>query len=93
MPKSKRKQKQSLQYRKPPDWEELMKAVKVQKASFAYRHELLLHNQTINYQNEYDRIRGMLEHTNLPESSKTRLATRRDSLHKLITENLYPTRY
>ncbi len=65
----------------------------MRKGSFAYRHELLLHHQTINYKTEYDRIRGMLEHTNLPESSRTRLEARRNRLHELIDENLYPVRH
>ena len=31
---------------------ELMDEVALRKASFAYKHELLLHHQKINYQNE-----------------------------------------
>ena len=30
---------------------DLMAEVKLRKASFAYKHELLLHHQKINYQN------------------------------------------
>jgi len=70
----------------------LIEASKAQQTSIAYRHELLLHHQRINYQNEHDRIRGILDHTNLPESSATRLKSRRDNLHKLIEANLYPVR-
>jgi len=70
----------------------IIDAAKATQASFAYRHELLLHNQRINYQNEYDRIRGILDHTNLPDASKTRLQSRRDNLHKLVEANLYPVR-
>jgi len=70
----------------------IIATAKATQASFAYRHELLLHNQRINYQNEYDRIRGILAHTNLPDASKTRLQSRRDNLHKLVEANLYPVR-
>jgi len=70
----------------------IIEAAKARQASFAFRHELLLHHQRINYKNEYDRIRGMLEHSNLPHSSTTRLQARRDRLHDLINQNLYPTR-
>jgi hypothetical protein len=70
----------------------IIEAAKHTQASLAYRHELLLHHQRINYQNEHDRIRGMLDHTNLPDSSSQRLKDRRDNLHKLIEANLYPVR-
>ena len=69
-----------------------MDATKARQASFAYRHELLLHQQRINYQSEYDRVRGMLEHSNLPEQSSARLHARRRHLLNLIETNLYPVR-
>ena len=70
----------------------IIEASKNAQASVAYRHELLLHHQRINYQNEHDRIRGILDHTNLPDSSAKRLQDRRDKLHKLMEANLYPVR-
>ena len=70
----------------------IMEAAKFRQASVAYRHDLLLHQQHINYQNEHDRIRGILDHTNLPDSSAKRLQDRRDKLHKLMEANLYPVR-
>ncbi len=89
MPKKPNRNKVPVQFMKAPDLKKMMEAVALRKGSFAYRHDLLLHQQTINYKNEYDRIRGMLEHTNLTESSKTRLVDRRNKLHKLINDNLY----
>ena len=71
---------------------DFMAEVKVRKASFAYKHELLLLHQKINYQSEYDRIRGMLEHTNLPESSIKRLESRRNQSYELVTDELCPVR-
>jgi len=93
----KHKKKHKAPLRKPLEQphlnlKELMAEVKLRKASFAYKHELLLHHQKINYQNEYDRIRGMLEHTNLPESSIKRLDARRKQLYELISDELYPTK-
>ena len=69
-----------------------MDAAKAQAASFAYRHELLLHHQRINYQNEYDRVRGILSRNNLPDPSVTRLNARQADLKKMIEDNLYPVR-
>ena len=71
----------------------IMEAAKFRQASVAYRHDLLLHHQQINFKNEYDRVRGMLEHTNLPDSSKTRLEARRAHLNNLVNQNLYPSRH
>ncbi len=93
MPKHRKNNKMPLHFMKPPDMKQLMEAMQLRKASFAYRHELLLHTQRINYKNEYDRIRGMLDRTNLPAESIPRLQARRDRLHHLITENLYPARH
>ena len=70
---------------------ELMDEVALRKASFSYKHELLLHHQKIHYQSEYDRIREMLEHTNLPESSIKQLDAIQNHLYELITDDLYPT--
>ena len=39
-----------------PDLKAMMDAVKLKKASTAYRHELMLHQQRVNYRNEHDRI-------------------------------------
>ena len=70
----------------------ILEAARFRQASVAYRHDLLLHQQHINYQNEHDRIRGILDHTSLPDSSAKRLQDRRDKLHKLMEANLYPVR-
>ena len=76
-----------------PDMKAIREAAKEHKSSFAYRHELLKHHQRINFKNEYDRVRGMLEQTNLPDSSKTRLEARRAHLNNLVNQNLYPSRH
>jgi len=72
----------------------VMDAVKVKKASLAYRHELLLHQQRSNYQNEHDRIDGILRSVSsrLPDSSKLRLEKRQLKLKELINSDLYPNR-
>ena len=70
----------------------IREAAKEHKSSFAYRHELLKHNQQIIFLNEYDRLRGILDQTNLPDSSNIRLETRRDQLKSMIQKNLYPVR-
>jgi len=93
----KHKKKHKAPLRKPVEHpqlnlKELMAEVKLRKAAFAYKHELLLHHQKINYQNEYDRIKGILDNTNLPESSIKRLDARRKHLYELITDDLYPTK-
>ena len=77
-----------------PDLKSMMDAVKLQKASTAYRHELMLHQQRVNYQNEHDRIDGIL-HSNsnkLGTSSKHRLELRRDNLQRMIHDDLDPNR-
>ena len=38
--------------------------------SVVFRHNLLTTQKKINYQNEYDRLRGELAHTVVPEQSK-----------------------
>ena len=70
----------------------IREAAKERQSSFAYRHELLKHHQRINFKNEYDRLRGMLDKSNLPDSSKTRLEERRNQLKGMIQKNLYPVR-
>ena len=91
MPKYKKKHKVPMQFVNP-NMKAIMDASKLRQASYAYRHELLLHTQRINYQSEYDRIRGVLDHTNLPDHSIARLNARRNKLHTLINDNLYPSR-
>ena len=96
MPKSKKHPKHKLPHHVQnidTHMKNIMEAAKASQASYAWRHEMLLHHQRVNYQNEHDRIRGILDHTNLPDSSTTRLKARRDNLHKLINENLYPIRH
>ncbi len=97
MPKSKKKQNPLEKQMKvtfiSPNLKALLEGAKQKKASFAYQHELLLHNQRINYKNEYDRIKQILDHTNLPDSSITRMKDRREYLHKVMQAELYPNRY
>jgi len=95
MPRFKKKLKHKMPYHvKNVDMhmKNVIEAAKATQSSLAYRHDLLLHQQRINYQNEHDRIRGNLDHTNLPDSSAQRLQDRRDKLHKLIESDLYPVR-
>jgi len=77
-----------------PNMKAVMDAVKVKKASLAYRHELLLHQQRIHYQNERDRLDGIIHSrsANLPDHSIARLERRRDKLKELIQNDLYPYR-
>jgi len=88
MPKHKKKAIPFLN----PDVKSLHEAAKEHKLAFAYRHELLKHHQRINFKNEYDRILGILDHSNLPESSIKRLNERRKKLNEMIKSNLYPIR-
>ena len=75
-----------------PDMKAIREAAKEHKSSFAYRHELLKHHQRINFKNEYDRIRGILDHGNLPASSIKLLNDRKSNLKDMIKSNLYPIR-
>ena len=91
MPKFKKKHPVYLPFVNP-DMKAIREAAKEHRSSFAYRHELLKHYQIINFKNEYDRLRGILDHSNLPDSSKTRLEERRDKVKTMIQKNLYPVR-
>ena len=45
------------------NWKAILEADKLKKASFAFRHDLLLNTQRINFQNEKDCLLGMLDHS------------------------------
>ena len=44
--------------------------------SILFRNQLLKDRKKSNYQNEYDRIRGIIAHTVIPEETKDRLEKR-----------------
>jgi hypothetical protein len=93
MPRYRRKHKVPLEFINP-NLKAVMDAVKLKKASVAYRYELLLHQHRINYQNEKERIDGIIHNhsSKLPESSIKRLELRSEKLQKMINEDLYPNR-
>jgi len=91
MPKYRRKHKVPMEFVNP-NLKAMMDGVKLRKSSLAHRHELLLHTQSINYQNEDQRLQGILSRPRLPANSRKLLEDRRAQLHKLIEDNLYPVR-
>jgi hypothetical protein len=92
MPKYRRKHKVPLEFVNP-NLKAMMDGVKLKKQSLAYRHELLLHHQRINYENEKDRLKGILDRGHLPMNSITQLQNRRANLKDMIDQNLYPIRH
>jgi len=91
MPKIKKKRNVFLPFIHP-DMKAIREAAKEHKSSFAYRHDLLKNYQKIAFQNEYERLHGMLDRPRLDDSSIERLTLRRDKVKELAKSNLYPIR-
>jgi len=91
MPKNKKKQLAPLSFVRP-DMKAIREAAKEHRSAFAHRHELLKRYQRINFKKEFDRLQGLIQHTNLPETSITRLTNRKTMLSDMIKSNAYPVR-
>ena len=48
--------------RAPITTEQIMKRLAVKQASVQFRHDILAHQQRVNYINEYDRLASVLTH-------------------------------
>ena len=52
--------------------------------SIMFRNNLLKNRQKTNYQNEYDRLRGIIAHTVVPMETKERIEERLKDIEKFI---------
>ena len=68
---------------------DIMKARETKAGLITLRKHILDKQKRDNYQNEYDRIRGILEHSMLPGVSKKHLEDRVEKLKKLGVSNQF----
>ena len=61
----------------------LLDSYKTRQASFEFRRNALDNQKKLNYQLEYDRIRGILSQSTIPHTTKTRLEEREKKLREL----------
>lgn len=60
-----------------------LEAANTKQSSIAFRKKLLDDQNRMNYTNEYERIRGVLEHSSLPAVTVESLKKRREHLKAL----------
>ena len=66
-----------------------LKARQSQVASAAFRNELLTRQDTINYRNEYNRLKNALEtNSAMPFETRTRVEARKTHLETLVSKAL-----
>ena len=75
-------------HRHLPSYKEVMKEYQDKVASIHFRHDMLQRQRNANYQNEHDRLRGILEHTVVPYPDMLRLTRRSDDLKRMLHEGL-----
>ena len=61
----------------------MMEMHELKQKSIHFRKQLLENRAKVNYQNEYDRIRGTLAHSVVPIQTKRNIQNRMNDLEKL----------
>lgn len=61
----------------------MMEMHEIKQKSIHFRKQLLENRAKVNYQNEYDRIRGTLAHSVVPIQTKRNIQNRMNDLEKL----------
>ena len=75
------------EHQRLPSYKSIMKEYQDKVASINFRNDMLQRQVASNYKNEFDRIRGLLEHTIMPDRDIRRLRTRGEDLQRLINKN------
>ena len=76
------------EHRHMPNYKHIMKEYQDKVASIHFRHDMLQRQKNANYQNEYNRLRGHLEHTVLRGENLHRLQHRMAELKSMLREGL-----
>ena len=76
------------EHRHMPNYKHIMKEYQDKVASINFRHDMLQRQKNANYQNEYNRLRGHLEHTVVRGENLHRLQHRMADLKSMLHEGL-----
>ena len=76
------------EHRHMPNYKHIMKEYQDKVASIHFRHDMLQRQKNANYQNEYNRLRGHLEHTVVRGENLHRLQHRMAELKSMLHEGL-----
>ncbi len=76
------------EHRHMPNYKHIMKEYQDKVASIQFRHDMLQRQKNANYQNEYNRLRGHLEHTVVRGENLHRLQHRMADLKSMLHEGL-----
>jgi hypothetical protein len=76
------------EHRHMPNYKHIMKEYQDKVASINFRHDMLQRQKNANYQNEYNRLRGHLEHTVVRGETLHRLQHRMTELKGLLHAGL-----
>ena len=76
------------EHRHMPNYKHIMKEYQDKVASIQFRHDMLQRQKNANYQNEYNRLRGHLEHTVVRGENLHRLQHRMAELKSMLHEGL-----
>jgi predicted RNase H-like nuclease (RuvC/YqgF family) len=76
------------EHRHMPNYKHIMKEYQDKVASIHFRHDMLQRQKNANYQNEYNRLRGHLEHTVVRGENLHRLQHRMADLKSMLHEGL-----
>ena len=76
------------EHREMPSNKNIMKQYQDKVASINFRHDMLLRQRNANYQNEYQRIKGQLEHTVVRGENLHRLKHRMTDLKNMLQTGL-----
>ena len=73
---------------KVPTYRDVIKEYQDKVASVQFRHDMLQRQKNANYVNEYNRLRGKLEHTVVRGADMQRLQNRMNDLRHMLREGL-----
>ena len=76
------------EHRHMPNYKHIMKEYQDKVASIHFRHDMLQRQKNANYQNEYNRLRGHLEHTVVRGENLHRPQHRMADLKSMLHEGL-----
>ena len=75
------------EHKQMPSYKNIMKEYQDRVASINFRNDMIQRQLNANYQNEYERLSGILNHTIMPGVHMQRLKHRKEHLKKLIDLN------
>jgi hypothetical protein len=75
------------EHKQIPSYKDIMKEYQNRVASVNFRNDMLQRQRNANYQNEFQRLTGILNHTIIPGAQLSRLQNRKAHLKALLQEN------